>query len=211
MENSEALQAAEAFACARLAGDASGHDAHHLRRVHAMAVALAGEEGADAFVVAMAAWLHDVADAKLNADPAAAESELRVFLRDLGLRSGLAERIAQAAGSTSYSAETAREARGEAAPELSLEARVVRDADRLDALGAIGVARCFAFGGSRGRSLYDPGSPQASLASLAHFEDKLLRLRDRFTTEAGRRQAEIRHRRTERFYREFLDEWEGPR
>ncbi len=203
------LAAAEAFACARLAGDASGHDAHHLRRVHALAVALAREEGADAFVVSMAAWLHDVADAKLNADPQVAEEELRGFLAGLDLPPGVAERIAQAAGSTSFSAETAREARGEPAAELSLEAKVVRDADRLDALGAIGVARCFAFGGSRGRPLYDPGSSRASQASLAHFEDKLLRLRERFTTETGRRYAEVRHRRIERFYRDFLDEWEG--
>jgi uncharacterized protein len=210
MDEKEALAKAQAFAVGRLLGDVSGHDAFHLQRVKNLALAMAVEEGANPFITEMAAWLHDVVDTKLTDDPLTATEELHSFLVGLGLNEFDVDHIEKAARSTSFRDEIARETLGMVTLPLSLEAKVVRDADRLDALGAIGVARCFAFGGSRGRSLYAPGTEYEATSSLTHFTDKLLKLRDRMVTDSGRRRAEHRHQRIADFYSAFLEEWVGP-
>jgi uncharacterized protein len=93
-------------------------------------------------------------------------------------------------------------------PPDTLEGQCVQDADRLDAMGAIGIARTFAFGGSHGRAMHDPeGQDRGS--SIAHFYDKLLLLKDRMNTETGRRLAQHRHAYLENFLAEFLSEWDG--
>lgn len=164
---------------------------------------IAREEGADQGIVCLAALLHDVDDAKLSPDTAATLGNARAFLDAHGVTADEAEAVLTAIREVSFSKN------GGTAPSTR-EAACVRDADRLDAIGAIGVARAFAFGGSRGRALHDPtGKDQAT--TIAHFHDKLLLLKDMMCTQAGRRLAEGRDRYLRSFLDEFMAEWEGER
>jgi len=197
-----------------LGGDASGHDWWHVERVRRVALRLGAAEGADAFVVELAALLHDVDDWKASGDPEAASRHAREWLRALDVEPEVVERVAEIVGTLSF------KGAGVPTPMRTVEGKVVQDADRLDALGAIGIARAFAYGGSRGRPLHDPEAPPvahesfeqyrgAGGATLNHFYEKLFLLRDRMNTAAGRRLAEARHRYTEEYVARFLAEWKG--
>lgn len=197
-----------------LADDASGHDWWHVERVRRLALRLAADEGADPLVVELAALLHDVADWKLTGDEYAGAHHAREWLRGLGQPPELVEHVARIVGTISF------KGAGVQTPMGTIEGRVVQDADRLDALGAIGIARAFAFGGSHGRPLHDPGSPPrlhstreeyrtAGGATLNHFHEKLLLLRDRMNTGAGRRLAAARHAYMEQYVARFLEEWDA--
>ena len=182
-----------------LAADSS-HDWSHVERVWENARAiLATEPNADASVVELAALLHDIADWKfhdgdLNAGPAAA----RAWLAAIEAPAELVEQVADIVARVSF--------KGAGVPDdmPTLEGQIVQDADRLDALGAIGIARAFAYGGHRGRPLYDHHEPavrhQSAAAYMAsrsssvnHFHEKLLLLADRMHTGGGRRLAAGRH------------------
>jgi uncharacterized protein len=213
--NSDPLSAAEAHAREKLEGRSCGHDFFHADRVRRAALRLREAEGGDALVVELAALLHDVADPKLHADPAKAERELEGFLRGLALPGGVADHVLGILAGMSFG----RELSGVEA-EKSIEFRVVQDADRLDALGAIGVARCFAYGGSVNQPLFDPEIPvrermtakeyrHGKSSSLNHFDEKLLKLRDRLNTETARRWADSRHAFLAEFRDRFLAEWDG--
>lgn len=197
------LVAAEAYARDFFSRDASGHDVEHTMRVVRTAQRIAVEEGADQGVVCLAALLHDVDDAKLSPQTAENQDNARAFLADHGVTDDEAEAVLTAIREVSFSKN------GGAAPS-TIEAACVRDADRLDAVGAIGIARTFAFGGSRGRALHDP-SGQDRQTTIAHFYDKLLLLKDMMCTQAGRRLAEGRDRVLRDFLDEFLAEWNGER
>ncbi len=197
-----------------LAGDASGHDWWHIERVRRMALRLAREEGADRHVVELAALLHDVGDWKSSGDPHAGAQHARAWLGSLGVGREVVEHVAEIVDTLSF--------KGAAVPTAmrTLEGKVVQDADRLDALGAIGIARAFAYGGSKGRLLHDPDAPpvlhasfeqyrSAGGATLAHFHEKLFLLRDRMNTATARRIADERHAYMEEFVERFLREWEG--
>ncbi len=197
-----------------LGADATGHDWWHVERVRRVALRLGTEEGADAFVVELAALLHDVDDWKSSGDPEAAPRHAREWLASLEVDGGVREHVAEIVGTLSF------KGAGVPTPMRTVEGRVVQDADRLDALGAIGIARAFAYGGSRGRPLHDPEAPPvlhqsfeqyrgAGGATLNHFYEKLFLLRDRMNTAAGRRLAEERHRYMEAFVARFLAEWDG--
>ncbi len=197
-----------------LAGDASGHDAWHVERVRRLALRLAAEEGADPLVVELAALLHDVEDWKLSGDPEASPRFAREWLGSLGVEPPVVEHVAEIVGTLSF------KGAGVPTPMRTVEGRVVQDADRLDALGAIGIARAFAYGGSRGRPLHEPAEAPAlhesfeayrtsSGATLAHFHEKLLLLRDRMNTESARRIAAVRHDYMAAFVERFLREWDG--
>ncbi len=193
-----------AFLDKQMAGD-SAHDQAHVRRVVANALALARDERADLAVVLPAAWLHDCVtvpkDSPLRGQASALAARAAcAFLEDAGYPTGLLPAIGHAIEAHSFSAGVTPQ---------TLEARVVQDADRLDALGAIGIARCFALGGAMGRSLYHPVEPLPQrrpaddrVYTLDHFPLKLLRLVGQMTTAAGRAEAE---RRTT-FMRAFLGE-----
>lgn len=207
------LADAEAFARAALAGDSSGHDWWHVARVRAMALRLAAEEGADPFVCALAALLHDVADYKIAGDEATGLARVRVWLDGAALPGDQREKVMEIIATMSF-------AGGQRPPMATLEGRVVQDADRLDALGAVGIARAFAYGGAHGRALYDPGeSPQAygsaeayrtsRASTLMHFYEKLLLLKDRMNTPTARRIAAERHAYIEGFIARFIAEWDG--
>lgn len=200
---------------ATLQGDSSGHDPWHVLRVRRLAVHIGGREGADLYVVELAALLHDIADWKLHdGDEEVGPRRAREWLRGLGVEAEVVEQVGAIVRDLSF------KGAGVPAPRLSLEGQVVQDADRLDALGAIGVGRAFAYGGLKGRALYDPDIPPESHASaerykgnrsptLNHFDEKLLLLKERMNTATARAIAERRHRFLEEFQTRFLEEWEG--
>ena len=203
MINEAMIEACERYGRTIFEHDASGHDYHHTLRVYHMAVRLAHEEGADVGVVSLAALLHDVDDPKLSPETADGLDRARVFLTEYEVDESEASAVLAAIREVSFSKNAGQ------AP-TTREAACVRDADRLDAIGAIGVARTFAYGGAHGRPLHDP-SGQDSGTTTAHFHDKLLLLKDLMCTESGRRIAEHRHNVTAAFLDEFLAEWDGLR
>jgi len=208
----DALQAAEQFAQCFLATDTTGHDWFHIDRVRNMALRLAREEGADAFVVEMAALLHDVADFKLN-DGDEQKGLLRVkdFLVAENIPWQSINHILTIIQEVSY------KGAGVNTPVSFIESAVVQDADRLDAMGAIGIARMFTYGGAKGRAMYDPSILPANhqdeqayrnqkSTTFNHFYEKLLLLKDRLNTASASAIAEQRHRFMEEFIEQFLAE-----
>ena len=194
------IENAKAFAKEIFSADSSGHDYHHTLRVWALARTIGEAEGADMAVVELAALLHDVDDHKLSPDTAENKDRAAGFLRSQGVAEDRVKEILRIIDQISFSRNTL--------PPDTLEGKCVQDADRLDALGAIGVARTFAFGGSHGRAIHDPeGQDRGS--SIAHFYDKLLLLKERMNTETGRRMALHRHEYLKNFLAEFLSEWDG--
>ena len=187
------------FARTVFSGDASGHDFDHTLRVYHMATRLAKEENADLQIVQLAALLHDVDDRKLS--PETYEGKLRAvaFMKENGVEIGKIETIVDIISRISFSAQLP--------PPESIEGKCVQDADRLDAMGAIGIARTFAFGGSRGRRMHDPERLDAN-ASIQHFYDKLLLLKEAMHTPTGRRMAEERDRYMRQFLEQFYAEWD---
>jgi len=202
---------------ALLSDESSGHDWFHVERVRNTALRIGREEGADLFVVELAALLHDVADWKFaGGDHEAGPRAARDWLSSLGVEATVIDHVCEIIAGLSF------KGAGVETPMRTLEGRCVQDADRLDALGAIGIARAFAYGGHKGRALYDPSIPPQPHASfeaykknagptINHFYEKLLLLKDRMTTATGKRLAAARHAYLEQFLDEFFAEWEGKR
>lgn len=200
---------------ATLAGDGSGHDWWHVYRVWQMARRLAEPAIVDSYVVELAALLHDIADWKFHAgNTAAGPRAAAAWLTSQGVAEPIKAHVCAVVRDVSF------KGAGVAPPALTREGMVVQDADRLDAIGAIGIARAFAYGGFRRRALHDPDqSPQfhADFATyqqnqsstINHFYEKLLLLKDRMHTPAARRIAAERHRFMEEFLQRFSAEWEG--
>ena len=195
------IENAKKYAREIFAGDGSGHDYDHTLRVYHMAVRIAEEECADVETVALAALLHDVDDRKLS--PATYEHKDRAvaFLRSQGLAEDRIGQIVHIISQISFSA-------GNGRPD-SLEGMCVQDADRLDAIGAIGIGRAFAFGGSRGTRMHDPEGLDKT-ATVQHFYDKLFKLKDLMNTATGKYLAQQRdefmHSFLEQFYAEAVGE-----
>ena len=169
-------------------GNAGGHDLEHSLRVYRLAMHIAqSESNCDKTVVALAALLHDADDYKLfnTVDNANA----RAFLKGWGVDSAAIEKICEAINSVSFSKNGMKK-------PATIEGMIVQDADRLDALGAVGIARTFAFGGEHGRSID---------STIEHFHNKLLLLKDGMNTESARKMAESRHA----FMEEFLARYEN--
>ncbi len=170
-------------------GNSGGHDTAHSLRVYRNALRIAeGEPGCDTEIVALAALLHDADDHKLFHTENNANA--RSFLTARKVAPKKIERICEAINAVSFSQNRGKR------PE-TFEGKIVQDADRLDALGAIGIARTFAYGGEHGRSLDE---------SVAHFHEKLLLLKNELNTEAARKLAEPRHAFLERFLEEYEKE-----
>jgi len=187
--NDTIITAAIAYIQGLFRGNAGGHDAAHSLRVYRSALRIAeGETGCDAEIVALAALLHDADDHKLFHTENNANA--RAFLTARNVAPEKIERICEAINAVSFSQNRGRRPR-------TPEGRIVQDADRLDAIGAIGVARTFAYGGEHGRSLDE---------SVAHFHEKLLLLKDELNTETARRLAAPRHAFLERFLEEYARE-----
>ena len=174
---------------ALFAGNADGHDAEHSLRVYKNALAIAsGYPECDLSLISLASLLHDVDDHKLFHTEN--NNNARTFLKDNGISKDRSEEIVTIINSVSFSKNKGK------TPE-TIEAKIVQDADRLDAMGAIGVARTFAYGGKKGRSLED---------SVQHFYDKLLLLRDTLNTDEARALADKRHTFMEQFLEELREE-----
>ena len=209
------IEKTRTFVEAKLAQDAAGHDWWHVYRVWKCARAIARQELADLYIVELAALLHDIADWKFNnGDEQAGPNQAGEWLSANQVDETIIEAVKQIILNLSY-----KGANVQAAP-LSLEGQIVQDADRLDAIGAVGIARAFAYGGAKGRAMHDPGVRPALHASFAayksstgstinHFYEKLLLLKDRLNTDTARRMAERRHTFMERFLEEFYAEWEA--
>ncbi|HYE80169.1 MAG TPA: HD domain-containing protein [bacterium] len=216
MTVADPIAATAAFIQEKFQHEGSGHDWEHIRRVWQTSRALArAEPAADPLVTELAALLHDVADWKFHdGDLEAGPRAARAWLQHLSLPEETITRIEQVIREVSF------KGHGVPTPVSSPEAACVQDADRLDAIGAIGIARAFAYGGHRGRPLHDPArTPEAHASfeayqraaggTISHFYEKLLHLRDRLHTPTARRIAGERHRVLEAFLHQFLREWHG--
>ena len=185
--NDATIPAAIAYIQDLFRGNSGGHDAAHSLRVYRNALRIAeGEPGCDTEIVALAALLHDADDHKLFHTENNANA--RSFLTARKVAPKKIERICEAINAVSFSQNRGKRPR-------TLEGQIVQDVDRLDAIGTIGVARTFAYGGEHGRSLGE---------SVAHFHEKLLLLKDEMNTETARKLAEPRHA----FLEQFLEEYE---
>lgn len=194
--------------------DGSGHDYFHVQRVLNMALRIAAEEkDADLGITALIALLHDADDRKLSPDTCENLDNARAFLSDNQISLEKTEYILQGIRQISFKGTDS------VMPD-SIEAKCVQDADRLDAIGAIGIGRAFAFGGSRDRVMYDPDQPpvpdmdgatyvKTQGPTINHFYEKLLLLKDMMNTETGKAMAAHRHGFMEQFLKEFYAEWEG--
>lgn len=208
------IETTEAFVKSELGKDSSGHDWHHIDRVRKNARLIWDkEQKGDWFIIEMAALLHDIPDEKLNDTEEAGWAKLDSFLSGLKLESELVNKIKDCIETVSF--------KGGRVIELnSIEAEIVQDADRLDALGAIGIARTFAFGGKKGHPVFDPeisAREEMTLAeyrsgkssSVNHFYEKLLKLKDKMNTKHAKKLAEERHNFMESFLEQFYSEWNG--
>ncbi|MFC5446919.1 HD domain-containing protein [Paenibacillus aestuarii] len=207
------LQAAEALVKEKLERDSSGHDWWHIYRVVQTTKRIAAMEGADSFVCELAALLHDVADEKLNPDPAAAQRELEHWLAASGTPAAQVQHVLEIISTMSFKG-------GARPPMRTLEGQVVQDADRLDAIGAVGISRVFAYSGWKGRPIHDPSvtvrehMTEAEYRSgndtaINHFYEKLLKLKELMNTAYARKMAEERHNFMEQYLTQFYAEWEG--
>lgn len=209
------LDQTRAFVRDRCDGESSGHDWWHIHRVCRTAVAIGREEGVDLSVVELAALLHDVADWKFHdGDEDIGPRTAASWLRSLGIDDATVEHVSEIVRDISF------KGAGVPTPMRTREGEVVQDADRLDGLGAIGIARAFAFGGFRGQPLHDPSAEPFLAASaedykahrgstINHFSERILLHADRMNTATGRRMARDRHEFMERFLERFHAEWDG--
>lgn len=199
----------------KLAGEGSGHDWWHIVRVRKMAKHIAKSEGANNFVVELAALLHDIADWKFHAgDDTVGPKIARDILEKHSAPAETIDHVCDIIAKMSF------KGAGVKTEMKTLEGRVVQDADRLDAIGAIGVARTFAYGGHKNRSIYDPNKQPAMHQSqeeyfrsesptINHFYEKLLLLKDRMNTKTAQELAEGRHQFMEEYLARFFQEWDG--
>ena len=197
---------------AQFEGEGTGHDWWHIVRVVNTAKQIAKEEGANSFIVELSALLHDLGDHKFHKEKDAAEKLISEMLDNSGVSEKLKNQVLEIVSNVSY-----KGANVETRP-TSLEGKVVQDADRLDAIGAIGIARAFAYGGNKERLLYHPNQPPVlhddfnaykndKGHTINHFYEKLLLLKDRMQTKSGKEMAEERHQYMEGYLKQFYKEW----
>ena len=204
------------FVKKKLEGEGTGHDWWHAHRVHETAMSIAkGEKGADLYVVQLASLLHDIADHKFTKDDKAGQKMAEQFLKKQGVDDKTISHVSYIINNISYSG-------GAKAKVNTKEAMIVQDADRLDAMGAIGIARAFAYGGYAGKVLHNPVKPKdydsfeeyknanaLGSTSINHFYEKLLLLKGKMNTETGRKIAADRHTFMEDYLDQFYAEWDG--
>jgi len=215
MDGKDTVEKTLAFVKDSLAGAEGGHDFQHACRVWRLSRRIAETEDVDLLVVELGAILHDIADSKFHdGDEEIGPRRAREFLDSIGVDRSVSDCVVAIVANISFKGE------GHVRTFRSPELDVVQDADRLDAMGAIGIARTFNYGGFRNRALYDPDIPpnpdmtaeeyrRSDAPTINHFYEKLLLLRDRMNTDTGRKMAEVRHAFMERFLEEFYAEWEG--
>ncbi len=201
------------FVKEKLQGAEAGHDWYHIERVWKLSQKIAATEDANLMVVELAALLHDIADPKFhNGDETLALKISRSFLESQEVDEDILEQVLYVIQNISF------KNRGEAPTKPSIELQIVQDADRLDAIGAIGIARTFNFGGFKNNLMYDPNLPpqfnmtkeeykKSNGTTINHFYEKLLLLKDLMNTSEGKKIAEERHEVMLRFLEDFYKEW----
>ena len=215
MTPEDQISLTKAFVKEQLVGAEGGHDWFHTLRVFNNSLLISKKESVDVFIISLGALLHDIADSKFhNGDETVGPKIAREFLFSLNVDSNIIEHVINIIENISF--------KGGNEPQRfkSIELDVIQDADRLDAIGAIGIARCFNYGGFKNRALYDPSvQPNLKMSkeeyktstapTINHFYEKLLLLKNRMNTKTGKQIAEKRHVYMEQFLEQFYAEWEG--
>ncbi|MDP2889853.1 MAG: HD domain-containing protein [Bacteroidota bacterium] len=214
MERQEIIQSTAAFVAGEFASEGSGHDWFHIDRVRRIALRIGKTEGGDLFIIEMAALLHDLDDYKITGLESPVPEKAKSWLSSQNVEADVASLILQVIEEVSYKGS------GIETPVSSVESAVVQDADRLDAIGAIGIARTFAYGGHKNRLIHDPKiAPEmhddfqsyknSTAPTINHFYEKLLLLKDRMNTNTAKLMAAQRHQFMENYLQHFFDEWEA--
>jgi uncharacterized protein len=216
MTNQQLIKKTADYMEKKFANESTGHDWWHLYRVWQLAKHIASQENSvDMLVVELAALLHDIADWKFNdGDLSAGSRAARLWLKSLGVDEKTIIHTEDIILNISFKGANV------ATNLKTIEGKIVHDADKLDAIGAVGIARCFAFGGYLGNPIHDPSQKPKRHASfddykkmkstsVTHFYEKLLLLKDRMFTETGKEMARHRHKIMEDYLKEFYAEWDG--
>lgn len=215
MNNKTLIANTKNYVKKQLANAEGGHDWFHIERVYRNALQIAKGEQVNLLVVKLGALLHDIADSKFyNGDETIGPRLAQNFLRAEGVEEKIITAVTNIIENISFKGGNFGTAND------SIELQVVRDADRLDAIGAIGIARCFNYGGYKNRVLYDPNIPPnlhmskeeyktATSPTINHFYEKLLLLKDRMHTKTARDIAQKRHEYMQAYLSQFYKEWEG--
>lgn len=216
MKQQDIIQKTAEYIRQEFSDDSSGHDWWHIYRVWKNAISICEHDAgrADRFIVELAALLHDLDDWKFNETGDETPLRARAWLESCSVDIPTADAICEIIKHISY------KGAGVENKMKSIEGFIVQDADRLDAIGAIGIGRAFAYGGYKNRMLYDPESPphmhasfeeykNSKSATVNHFYEKLLLLKDRMNTETAKRAAEQRHQVMVEFLSQFMEEWDG--
>ena len=213
--NEEIIQSTADYVRSLQEGEGSGHDWWHTYRVWKVSISIANKEQANSFIVQLAALLHDIADHKFNdGNLTAGRGLITSHLQSFNVSKKIIEAVNEIIENISFKGANVLET------DLSLEGKIVQDADRLDAIGAIGIARAFAYGGFKKREIFNPEiepEPHSNFESyrkstgpsINHFYEKLLLLKDRMHTETAKNLAAQRHSFMEQYLTQFYDEWEG--
>jgi uncharacterized protein len=214
MDHEQIIQRTADYIKKEFSDDSSGHDWWHIYRVWKNALAICKDQKADEFIVQLAALLHDLDDWKFNESSDETPLRAKAWLESCGVAPVITQAVCTIIMHISYKGATVENKMD------SLEGMIVQDADRLDAIGAIGIGRAFAYGGYKNRAIYDPDSPpqmhasfdeykNSKSATINHFYEKLLLLKDRMNTSTAKRIAEQRHEVMVKFLEQFMKEWEG--
>lgn len=218
MDEKQLVENTKTYVKDTLKGAEGGHDWFHIERVYQNAKLIAQGEEVDLFVVELGALLHDIADAKFyDGDETVGPKKASSFLKSEGVEPGIIEHIIYIINNISFKNSLDKDLSGKS---MSNELKVIQDADRLDAIGAIGIARAFNYGGFKNRSLYDPDIlpnldqdketyKKSKAPTINHFYEKLLLLKDKMNTSTGRKIAEKRHSFMKSYLDHFYDEWNG--
>ena len=215
MNKRQVIKQTAEYVKAKLSGEGSGHDWWHVYRVWRNATNIGKHEKADLFVVELAALLHDIADWKFQkGDDEVGSKIARKLLKKLSVEEDVISHVCQIVKNVSF------KGAGVMTKINTIEGMIVQDADRLDAIGAMGISRTFAYGGSAGREIYNPEIKaikhktfeqykSSKSSSINHFYEKLLLLKELMHTTTAKKIAEKRHKFMKDFLHEFFQEWEG--
>jgi len=215
MNNQDLINKTVLFVKEKLANAEGGHDWFHIQRVYKNALLIAKGETCDEIVVKLGALLHDIADSKFHAgDESVGPKVAREFLESESVPEATISHVIQIINNISFKGGKTEKTFS------SIELDIVQDADRLDAIGAIGIARAFNYGGFKNRAMYDPEiAPKLDMSkeeyknsqapTINHFYEKLLLLKDKMNTETGKQIAKQRHKYMQGFLAQFYAEWEG--
>ncbi len=215
MNKEEIISIVKKYVKDKCYNDSTGHDWWHIQRVYNNAMLINKKEKADEFVITIIVLMHDLYDHKFY--DGNIEEKLEETLKELNVYNYISkddiENIIYSCANLGFSSNITER------KEFSIEGKIAQDADRLDALGAIGIARTFAYGGKKGKLMYNPDDndlvneeeyrQKGSKTSISHFYDKLLKIKDLMNTDSAKTIAEERHKYLENFLQEFLDEWEA--